>query len=356
MRTLHRSLINEMVPLFVVGLVTLLLLLLLTFLVEILGDAMARGVPFTLLAKYLVCKLPFALGPGLPLALLFASLLTMTRLTQDSELKAALALGLRPATFVWPLLVVGLTVSVLTFISNELVVPKSEQRAREVEQEILMLTPEVLLKDGAFFSDALGRTVYLGSAQSGGELNDIVVIDAANGVEPREVLTAQTGRVSADSNHWHLGSVLFNVFKNSRLVMAFQADTAEFPVRGLATAGPRAQDLFTVPMHELRTRLAAASSVQRPSLLTAFYRKITEPLAALAFTFFAAAIGLFSFRHNVQLGLVSVLFLTFMYYATWSIAKLLGAQGALPALVAAVLPLGLYAGAGALLFMLAVRR
>ena len=356
MRTLHRSLINETLPLFVVGLVTLLLLLLLTFLIEILGDAVSRGVPFTLLAKYLVFKLPFALGPGLPLALLFASLLTMTRLTQDGELKAALALGLRPAAFVWPLLFIGLTVSVLTFISNELIVPASEQRAREVEQEILMLTPETLLQDGAFFSDALGRTVYLGGVTSGGNLHDIVVIDASNGVEPREVLQATSGSISADKNHWQLGSVLFNVLKNSRLVMAFQAETAEFPVRGLATAGPKAQDLFTVPMYELRERLAAATDVQRPSLLTAFYRKITEPAAALAFTFFAAAIGLFSFRRNVQMGLVSVLFLTFMYYATWSIAKLLGAQGALPALVAAALPLALYAGAGAVLFALAVRR
>lgn len=356
MRTLHRSLINETLPLFIVGLVTLLLLLLLTFLIEMLGNAMSRGVPFGLLAKYLVFKLPFALGPGLPLALLFASLLTMTRLTQDSELKAALALGLRPATFVWPLLFVGAAVSVLTFISNELVVPKSEQRAREVEQQILMLTPETLLQDGAFFSDALGRTVYLGSVSGSGELHDIVVIDAANGVEPREVLHAQSGMVSADKNHWHLGGVLFNVLKNSRLVMAFQAGSAEFPVRGLATAGPQAQDLFTVPMRELSERLKGASAVQRPSLLTAFYRKITEPAAALAFTFFAAAIGLFSFRRNVQLGLVSVLFLTFLYYATWSVAKLLGAQGALPALVAAALPLALYAGAGAVLFALAVRR
>lgn len=356
MRTIHRALIRETLPLFFVGLVALLLLLLLAFLLEMLGDALSRGVPIGLVAQYLVMKLPYALGPGLPLALLFASLITMTRLNHDSELKAALALGLPPSTFVWPLLALGLFVATGTFISNELLVPAAEQRAREVEQEIFMLTPETLLQDGAFFSDALGRTVYLGGAGRDGALADIVVIDASNGVEPREVLHAQAGSVSEDRNHWQLHSVLFRVLSNSRLVMAFTADDAEFPVRGLATAGPRAADLFTVPMRELRERIHRASAAQLPSLATAYYRKVTEPAAALAFTFFAAAIGLFSFRRNVQLGFVSVLLLTFLYYATWSVAKLLGAQGALPPVVAAITPLALYVGAGFILFTLAWRR
>jgi lipopolysaccharide export system permease protein len=54
--------------------------------------------------------------------------------------------------------------------------------------------------------------------------------------------------------------------------------------------------------------------------------------------------------------LVSVFVLTFIYYATWSVAKLLGAQGTIPAWLAGWTPVGLYALAGSLLLLRAARR
>jgi lipopolysaccharide export system permease protein len=56
------------------------------------------------------------------------------------------------------------------------------------------------------------------------------------------------------------------------------------------------------------------------------------------------------------LGLVAVFVLTFVYYATWSVAKLLGAQGTIPAWVAGWAPVALYAVAGTALLLRAARR
>ncbi|TVR86656.1 MAG: YjgP/YjgQ family permease, partial [Trueperaceae bacterium] len=44
------------------------------------------------------------------------------------------------------------------------------------------------------------------------------------------------------------------------------------------------------------------------------------------------------------------------YYATWSVAKLLGAQGTIPAALAGWAPVGLYAIAAALLLVVSWRR
>src|SRR5690606_18321109 len=150
MNRFSRYLLREVMPLFVAALVALLLLLMLAALLGVLADALARGVPPGLVARYMLLKLPAAVGPGLPLALLFAVLVALTRLGQDGEVKAALLLGVGPRRFAAPVLALGLAVSVVAFLNNELVVPRSERAAGEVERDILLLSPETVLVEGTF--------------------------------------------------------------------------------------------------------------------------------------------------------------------------------------------------------------
>jgi lipopolysaccharide export system permease protein len=347
-----RYLIRETLPLLVAGLVTLVLLLLLYFLLNVLADVLARGAPPALVARYLLFKLPSAIGPGLPLALLFAALLSLTRLGQDGEIKAALLLGVGPRHFVQPLLVLGLAVSAAALLNNELLVPFSEQRAAEVEKDILLLSPETIVQQGSFFEDALGRSIFIGQVSPAGQFRDVTVITPGGSSGPREVLRAQVGTPDPDAGVWRLDGITFQVLRDGHLTLEFQAEQAVLPVRGLTARGPASGDLAYLPLRDLLARLRFDPGVAKPAEWTALHRKLAEPLAATAFALFAVAVGLFTFRRGAQLGFVAVLLLTFVYYATWSVSKLLGAQGALPAWLAGWLPVALYlvAGGGLLAF------
>ena len=59
---------------------------------------------------------------------------------------------------------------------------------------------------------------------------------------------------------------------------------------------------------------------------------------------------------NAGLGLVAVLFLTFIYYATWATANSLGIQGTIPGWLAGWLPVFLYGAAGVALLAISWRR
>lgn len=351
-----RYLIRETLPLLAAGLVTLVLLLLLYFLLDVLADVLARGAPVALVARYLLYKLPSAIGPGLPLALLFAALLTLTRLGQDGEIKAALLAGIGPKRFVMPLLGLGLAVSAVALLNNELVVPWSEERAAEVERDILLISPETIVQQGAFFEDALGRSIFIGEVTRSGEFRDVTVITPGSASGPRELLQAEVGSPDHEAGVWHLSSIGFRVLRDARLTLDFQAESATLPVRGLTARSPSATDLAYLPLRQLITRLRIDPSTPKPAEWTALHRKLAEPLAATAFALFAAAVGLFTFRRGAQLGFVAVLLLTFVYYATWSVSKLMGAQGTLPAYVAGWLPVALYVAAGGGLLALIWRR
>lgn len=351
-----RYLVRETLPLLFAGLVTLVLLLLLYFLLNVLSDVLARGTPLPLVARYLLFKLPTAVGPGLPLALLFAALLALTRMGQDSEIKAALLAGVEPLAFVLPLLALGLGVSAVSLLNNELLVPAAERRAAEVEKEILLHSPETVLRQGSFFEDALGRSIFIGRVSKGGEFGNVTVITPGSAAGPREVLRAASGRVDADEGVWRLEGVEFRVLREGRVALEFAAGGASLPVRGLSARSPSAKDLVYLPLRELLARLELSPGTPKPAELTALHRKLAEPLAATAFALFAVAVGLFTFRRGAQLGFVAVLLLTFVYYATWSVSKLLGAQGTVPAYLAGWLPVVVYLLPALLLLSLTWRR
>ncbi|MDZ7704808.1 MAG: LptF/LptG family permease [Trueperaceae bacterium] len=349
-------LVREIAPLYVAGLSVLLLLLLAATLLGVLADVISRGVSPALVASFLLYSLPGAASYGIPLALLFAALLGITRLGQDSEIKAGLLLGLSPRQFATPLLVLGVGVSTISFINNELLVPWSSQRALEVQKDILLQSPETFLQEGNFFTDALGRSVYIEGLEPGGVANGITVIQSGGAQGPKEVISAERGVLDDAAGVWALSDVRFTSYRRSQVVLDASAEAATLPVRRLAAGGGSRPELTRLPLRDLVERIRNSNRSTLPAEWTALHRKFAEPLAATAFALFALAIGLFTFRNDSNLGVVSVIFLTFVYYATWSVSNLLGAQGTVPAWLAGWAPVALYAGAGTALLALSWRR
>lgn len=356
MTKFSRYLVKEIAPLYGAGLVVLLLLLLGSFLLGVLADVLARGVPVALVARFLLFKMPAAASAGIPLALLFAALLGLTRLIQDREIRAALSLGLGPARFAGPLLGLGFVIATASFLNNELIVPAAEERALEVQKDILLQSPETFVQEGTFFTDGQGRRIYIGALEPGGVFRNVTVIMPGGTSGPREVIRADRGTADDQAGVWYLTDVRFLRFRDGTPVLDATASEAVLPVRGLAAGAAGRPDLIYLPLGDLWDRIRSDPQRSHPAEWTAIHRKFAEPLAAVAFAVFALAIALFTFRRETPLGFVSVLLLTFVYYATWSVSKLLGAQGTLPAWVAGWLPVALYLGVGSVILARSWRR
>lgn len=356
MKRFGRYVVSEILPLYFAGLAALLVLLLGGFMLDLLADALSRGVPVPLIARYLLFKLPVAAVYGIPLALLFAALLGLSRLVEDSEIKAARLLGISPGQLLAPVLLLGVAVSALSLFNNELVVPWSEQRALSVQKDILLRSPDSVITERSFFTDALDRSIFIERVLPGGRFEGVTVIKPGGSRGPAEAIQAASGVFAEERGVWDLQDITFRVFRNSRLTLDFEAQDAVLPVTGLAVAAGIDQDLAFLPLRELLARLRNDPEADKPAEWTALHRKLAEPLAATAFALFAVSVALFSFRRGVPLGLVSVMFLTFIYYATWSVFKLLGAQGTIAPWLAGWAPLLLYALAGTVLLSVSWRR
>lgn len=82
--------------------------------------------------SYLFFKIPLIVHLMLPVAVLIATLFSIGRLSQTSEITAMRSSGVSVAWIAKPLLLVALAISVFSFILGETLIPYSSQRVEEI--------------------------------------------------------------------------------------------------------------------------------------------------------------------------------------------------------------------------------
>ena len=199
---LNLYLLEEILPFLLAGLAVTIVLLLLGALQAIIAPLLAKGANPLLVAKLVALQLPEAVSRGLPIALLFATLLGLSRLSADSEIKALQAGGIAPARLFGPLLGLGLAVALLSFAVGEGLTPRAKVQALSVQREIVLDNPRVagLGEAGGkalVLRDAFGRAISIAGVGQNGELTGLSIATLRSGQVAREIITARRGRLDA---------------------------------------------------------------------------------------------------------------------------------------------------------------
>ena len=342
MNTLSRYLLREVGAYLLGGLAVVVLLLLGGVLFEVLAPLLSRGADPISIGQYLAHRVPEALVRGLPIAYLFALLLALSRMAEDSELKVILASGIPRERILFVLVGFGAVLALIGFVAGESWVPSELQKANQVLRQAILSKPRALLQPGTFFRDTYGRTIYVGQATDDG-FSEVRV------VSPSEVLLAEKG--SFEPGKLVLEEGLRVTFDGSRPRTVTEFERGVLPLEDLAVSPPSKPSDLTLA--ELRQRIEEYRKYGRPYYAeeTAYWRKWAEPAASIAFALFAVALAFWMLGGSRSLGMVGVVTLTFFYYATWSVFRIMGEQGVLEPWLAAWGPNLLYVAVALLLLL-----
>ena len=346
MNTLDRYISREVGVYVIAGLAVMALAFLGGYLYEVLAPLLSRGADPFIVSQYLAYRLPDALVRGAPLAFLFALLLVLSRMGEDSELKAMLAGGVSKVRILFPLILLGTLLFVVCLIAADSLVPRGIQQGQSVLRQAVLQKPRALLEPGTRLTDAYGRIVYVGKVNDD-SIGEVRVITKD------EVLSAETGRF--EGGNLILSKGLRTTFDGSRPRTVAQFDRAIVPLVELSLEPPGG--LFSLTVAQLRERIAQYRQQNLPyhAELTALNRKWAEPAAVYSFAIFAVGLAFYLLGGSRSLGLLGVVILTFIYYATWSVGRIMGEQGVIPPIVAAWGPNLIYALAGVILLRLGKR-
>jgi lipopolysaccharide export system permease protein len=331
---------------------------------ELVRRVAESGLPLLAAVQVLVLRLPGFLVLSFPMATLMATLLAFSRLSGSSELTALRSVGVGTRRIVLPALGLALVMSMLTFVFNDVIVPRANLEATNSLERALgkSLTTEkgnnVLYSRFGRARDVEGETVkqlthiFYSRKFRDGQMLDITLLDFSR-VNQRQMLIAETGRWNEARAMWEFkqGRII-NLDERSGTTTSADFDTYLYPLsRDPVEVAklPTDPSAMTVGQARRAQRLLkeAGNAKEARRLRVRIQEKFAFPAICLVFGLIGSSLGVRPHsRTSRSQGFGISVMLIFGYYLMSFIFSSLGITGTLPPVLAAWMPVLIGLGGG----------
>ena len=164
---------------------------------ELLGPLLAGQFSFETFARLVALLLPFAISYALPMGILTGVLLTLGRLSADSEITAMRASGISVARVARPVFVLAALCAAAAFYVNFQSMPWARVQYYKELAAAVRANPMKIIVPKTFIRDFKGCVLYVGE-KDGPVLRDIWLWELDDQSRVRRLVRAETGRVEYD--------------------------------------------------------------------------------------------------------------------------------------------------------------
>lgn len=283
----------------------------------------------------------------IPMALLLGTLLAMQRLSGESEITAMKAGGITLARVVAPLLAAGLTMSFVTFVLQEIVVPYAAEQEAKIESG-------AITKTSAFAQDltvsaplpAGGRQITIATSYEPHTraLLNVTLVQYDRRNEPTQLIFSDRAQFTA--NKWTLDNVSLYRFNPDGTILTEphlaqqEVELGENPadiVKRLSQNDPEAMSRRTIA-DIVKSGQLTPTELRR--YVTTYQEKLSRPFACFVFTLLAVPFGVRVARGggSTSLGFGLAVAIVFVYYIVMTVFSYIGQAFLVFAPIAAWMP------------------
>jgi lipopolysaccharide export system permease protein len=340
---------------------------------ELVRRVAESGLPLTAALQVLLLRLPGFLVLSFPMATLMATLLAFSRLSGSSELTALRSVGVSTRRMVLPALVLALCMSVLTFVFNDVIVPRANLEATNSLERALGKAISTEKGSNIMYS-RFGRVAMEGGERVKmlthifyarnflrGEMKDVPLLDFSR-LGQRQMLTAESARWNEQLSLWQFrNGRIINVDDATGSTTSARFDRYNYPLSRdpLEVAKlPTDPSVMTVGQARTAERLQrrAGNAKEARRLRVRIQEKFAFPAICLVFGLIGSSIGVRPHsRTSRSQGFGISVLLIFGYYLMSFIFSSLGITGTLTPFLAAWLPVFIGLAGGIVLLRQASR-
>lgn len=309
------------------------------------------GASLASVGKIFVLSLPGVIIWTFPMSMLLASLLTVGRMSGNSEITAMKSCGISFYRIAAPAIILGAIVSMIAIAFNEYVVPWSNEAYSYVLNYEIKgnLSPEsqehIIVKE--IHDGKMQRLVYARQYDA--------VSNTMRGLSMQSFENGSLAHVeNAEYAEWKEGEwimhsgIIYDV-SNGQLQHIMHFDTQVLPIGSNPKQILRDQKKpEELSMKELKSQIEIMKSqyVNTRKLETELYQRLTIPMASLIFTLVGVPLGMQPNRNSSSMGFVVSIIIIFIYYSLMTMAGAIGQSGAVEPMLAVWLPniVGLISG------------
>jgi lipopolysaccharide export system permease protein len=378
-------------------------------------DILTKHVPFGQVALLVLFSLPGVSALSAPFASLVGTLMTVGLLSSDNEVLVMLSSGLSYRNVFIPAVTVGLMISLLSFIANDVLLPAGTLQFARLYRRILVSTPALELEANSV--KKFKNTVIVTGNVTGNAIDNMLILDRtgdgerrlimANNAELKDAgkngLSLDLGRAFVQSSkeiaredydyasagflrYWvpqedliqAMSAISPREMSSIDVYREIRKKTADLEIRvnekqgkvsvlGLALeqtlrAGPsvdgwnRRGNQLTAFQREEQVLQATRKDRSLSLYWLEFYKKFSMPFGAFSFIFLAVAIGLMAKRSGQTVGFIFGLIISVIYWALLLGGQTMGVRLSTPPFWSMWLPNILALSAGVILAIIKVVR
>ena len=357
---LDRYMISELGGPFLFGLAAFTLLFVAGELLNIARLVSEEHASILAAAKYFVYTLPQTLVLTFPMSMLLAVLLSMSRLSGDSEISAMRAGGVSLYRIAAPVAAVGLFASLVALGFQEYVVPGATARAEEILRSeiqsgaVNILTNEVVR---TVLPNRDAQVTYAAGFDTTTQQLQQITVQVYRGDTLLSLLVAPRARyqnstwVLHNAISYRLAPVCCTVGTMPLTNVNIGASPAQ-----LIESSKNPEDLNRIKLRPLLQVAKQSGDQSRYALLLVTYdSKLARPFASLVFTLLAIPLGIRRQRSTSTAGFGMSIAIVFAFYVVTTICLAIGRTNPDLSLVMAWLPNLMFSIAGVWLLQLAAK-
>ena len=167
---------------------------------DLLGFVLAGQLPLTTFGELLLLLVPFVVSYALPMGMLTGVLLTLGRLSADSEITAMRAAGISVGRIARPVLILGVLGMVTGLYVNFEAMPRARLQYQRELANAVRVNPLRFIVARTFIRDFPGFVIYVGDKQ-GPVLSDFWLWELDDQQRVERLVRAESGRFDYDEDN-----------------------------------------------------------------------------------------------------------------------------------------------------------
>ncbi|MBP3383375.1 MAG: LptF/LptG family permease [Tidjanibacter sp.] len=211
MKTIHKFTLKAFLGPMVLSFFIVMFILMMNFVWRYIDELVGKGLSFDVIVELLFYATANMMPLGIPLATLFAAIMTMGNLGEHNELLAMKSAGMSLLNILRPLVGVVLVVAVSSFFVVNNLVPYSNKKMMAIIYDIRQQKETMEFKDGIFFNGIENMNIRVGHQNPDtGLLTDILIYDTRDRNGNMTTTVADSGYIYMSDDKKFLMIKLYN--------------------------------------------------------------------------------------------------------------------------------------------------
>lgn len=331
----------EMLPSFLMGLLVFVLIILMFQVLRLTDFALVHGVELTTIAE-IVGYICISMLPALfPMSLLFAIIMTYSRLSNDSEVVAMKASGLHMGVILSPAVLISILIAIISAQTSFEIAPWGNRQFEVLYSKIGNTKAAANIKSGVFSEGFFDMVVYANQVDSElGILTDVFIYDERDIQNPLTII-AKEGQIIHDpiekGQKAFLRLTEGNIHRKTQTHTKIKFDSYDLKLSDPIQNEERKKSPQSLTLKEIQQGLASSkkNEDERRTLLSEFHKRWAISVLCIVFALIGVGLGTNTNRRNPKAGgIILCIGLIIVYWIIYIIFEGMARNGQAPVALA----------------------